>query len=325
MNVMILAAGEGSRFLPHTLTKPKPALPFLNVPLGFYSLSLLENIPVEKLVVNTFHLPKEIVHLFQNGILPTRNLDFSHEVGELLGSGGGLKHAQKFFKGHHDLIMMNGDEVILPHQPRLMARALEQHKSSQALATLVVMDHPDVGRKFGGIWVNEQNEIQSIGKTRPENAVKGFHFIGVFIFSSRIFDYLTRGPSHIFTDVLLPAIQLGEKVDIFNSDVTWFETGNLNDYLSATKQSLEILKSDLPGSAYLKKVISKHSPQSKLTGDIFSASPLPKSFQSFGFSVIGNHVIIAENTVLTNCVVDSNVRLEKGFSSENKLLLNGCI
>ncbi len=324
MNVMILAAGLGSRFNPQTLIKPKPALPFLNVPLGFYSLALLENTPVEKLVVNTFHLPKEIVHLFQNAILPTRNLDFSHEVGEIQGSGGGLKQAQRFFKGHHDLIMMNGDEVILPHQPKIMASALAQHKSSKALATLFVMEHPEVGNKFGGIWVDPQDQIQGIGKTRPDSAVKGYHFIGVFIFSSRIFDYLTRGPSHIFTDVLLPAIKLGEKVDIFKAQVTWFETGNLADYLTATAEGLEILKSDRPESGFLKRVISKHSPQSKLLGNAFSASPLPKSFLCQGFSVIANNVVVQDNIVLKNCVVDSNMTLEKNFSAENKLLLNGC-
>ncbi len=324
MNVMVLAAGLGSRFNPQTLIKPKPALPFLNVPLGFYSLALLESTPVEKLVVNTFHLPKEIVHLFQNAILPTKNLDFSHEVGEIQGSGGGLKQAQRFFKGHHDLIMMNGDEVILPHQPKLMASALAQHKSSNALATLFVMEHPEVGHKFGGIWVDQKNQIQAIGKVRPDSAVKGFHFIGVFIFSSRIFDYLTRGPSHIFTDVLLPAINLGEKVDIFKANVTWFETGNLTDYLTATAECLEILKSERPESAFLKKVLSKHSPQSKMIGNTLTASPLPKSFSVEGFSVIGSQVVIKDNTVLKNSVVDSNMILEKDFSAENKLLLNGC-
>ncbi len=325
MNVMILAAGLGSRFNPHSLIKPKPALPFLNVPLGFYSLALLENTPVEKLVVNTFHLPKEIVRLFQNGILPTKNLDFSHEVGEIQGSGGGLNQAERFFKNHHDIIMMNGDEVILPHQPKLMAKALEQHKSSKALATLFVMEHPEVGHKFGGIWVDDQNQILSIGKTKPEASTKGFHFIGIFIFSPRIFDYLTRGPSHIFTDVLMPTIKLGEKVNIFKADVTWFETGNLTDYLSATKDCLEIMNSNFPGSAFLKRVISKHSPQSRFYGSAFSSSPLPKSFQSHGFSVIGSNVVIQDNTVLSNCVVDSNLTLEKDFIAENKLLLRGCL
>ena len=325
MNVMLLAAGEGSRFRPHTLVKPKPALPFLNVPLGFYSLALLENTSVEKMVINTFHLPKEIVNLFQNGFLPTRNIDFSHEQGEIQGSGGGLKQAQNFFKRHLDIIMINGDEVILPRQPRLMERALEKHKSSKALATLVVMEHSDVGQKFGGIWVDDRQRILSIGKTKPEAAIKGYHFIGVFIFSPRIFDYLTRGPSHIFTDVLLPAIKLGEKVEIFNADVSWFETGNLADYMTATGQCLEILKSTSQESAFLKKVIAKHSPQSKLTGNVLSASPLPKFFQNHGFAVIGTNVSIPESTHLTNCVVDSNVILEKDFLAENKLLLNGCL
>jgi mannose-1-phosphate guanylyltransferase len=323
MNVMILAAGEGTRFRPQTLIKPKPALPFLNVPLAFYSLALLENTPVEKLVVNTFHLPKEIVHLFQNGFLPTKNLDFSHEIGEIQGSGGGLKAAQKFFRSPHEIIMLNGDEVILPHQANLVARALTQHQNRQALATLLVTEHPEVGNKFGGVWLNEKNEILDIGKTKPESAQQGLHFVGVFIFAPRIFDYLPRGPSHIFTDVLLPALRLGERVDVYKSDLTWFETGNLADYLKATEACLEFLTKPSAESAYLKKVLSKFSPQSKLNGRILSASPLPQDFSTHGFAVIGSQAKILDNTTLTNCVVDSKVSLEAGFVAENKLLLNG--
>jgi NDP-sugar pyrophosphorylase family protein len=64
MNVMLLAAGEGTRLRPYTLEKPKPCIPFLSVPLAFYSLSLLSEINVHNLVTNVFHLPDQVQNLF---------------------------------------------------------------------------------------------------------------------------------------------------------------------------------------------------------------------------------------------------------------------
>ena len=96
-------------------------------------------------------------------------------------------------------------------------------------------------------------------------------------------------------------------------------------YLSATKDCLEILKADQHESSFLKRVISKHSPQSKFIGSVFSASPLPKTFKGEGFNVIGTNVVIQEFNQLTNCVVDSNLTLEKGFTATDKLLLSGCL
>ncbi|RYZ68331.1 MAG: mannose-1-phosphate guanyltransferase, partial [Proteobacteria bacterium] len=90
MNVMLLAAGEGTRLRPHTLIRPKPTIPFLNLPLAAYPLSLLEDMRVDRLVVNTFHLPTKVVDLFINLNHGARKLHFSHEINQIMGSGGGL-------------------------------------------------------------------------------------------------------------------------------------------------------------------------------------------------------------------------------------------
>ena len=71
MNLMLLAAGEGTRLRPYTLIKPKPAIPLAGIPLAGHSLSFTDHLDIQNLVVNTFHLPSEIHKLFKN--LPTRS------------------------------------------------------------------------------------------------------------------------------------------------------------------------------------------------------------------------------------------------------------
>lgn len=63
MNVMLLAAGEGTRLRPYTEILPKPAIPFLTIPLAAHALSFLRGFTIDKLVVNTFHLPHKIHEL----------------------------------------------------------------------------------------------------------------------------------------------------------------------------------------------------------------------------------------------------------------------
>ena len=70
MKVMILAAGLGTRLIPHTLTTPKAAMPFLNTPLAAYGLELIAPIKPKGLVVNTYHLPELVEKLFANASYP---------------------------------------------------------------------------------------------------------------------------------------------------------------------------------------------------------------------------------------------------------------
>jgi mannose-1-phosphate guanylyltransferase len=256
MNVMILAAGEGIRLRPYTLQTPKPAVPFLTVPLACYSLSLLEKIKIDNLVVNTFHLPDQVKELFRRLNIPAKNLCFSDERGQLLGSGGGIHNAESFLEGSGDFLVMNGDEVILPSFPHLLPDMLDFHRWHKGLATLLVMDHPEVGKRFGGAWAKpgqglRVEKISCFSKTQPAPDFKGYHFLGVMIFSERIFSYFKESvvEENILYETLTKAMEQGEDVYAFKSDPCWFETGNPTDFLAATKFCLEALTSETPADA----------------------------------------------------------------------------
>ena len=57
MKAMLLSAGYGNRFKPHTNKVAKPAIPFLNIPMLGYPIYYLEQIGIEKLAINTHYLP----------------------------------------------------------------------------------------------------------------------------------------------------------------------------------------------------------------------------------------------------------------------------
>lgn len=243
MNVMILAAGEGTRLRPFTEQLPKPAIPFLGAPLATYSLALLDGLKINNLVVNTYHLPEKIEHLFTVLNPHCDRLVFSNERAELLGSGGGIHNAKQSLQGHGDFIVMNGDEVVLPHQYKVMDEMLAFHRWHKGIATLMTMKHPEVGSKFGGAWLKDNSKIECFSKTQPNENLRGLHFLGVMILSDRVFKYFKESVQveNILYETLTTAMAQGEEVHAFEIQAEWFETGNPQDFMSATKACINAL------------------------------------------------------------------------------------
>ncbi len=243
MNVMILAAGLGSRLLPFTATTPKPCVPFLSVPLGAYSLSLIDHLKIDRLVVNTHHLPDQIEKFFKSQHATWKELRFTREP-ELLGSGGGIHNAEALLKGRGDFFVLNGDEVLLPHHLGLLEDMLTFHKWHKGIATLLTIDHPEVGEKFGGAWLNEGTKVQCFSKKNPgPSAPRGQHFTGVLLLSDRVFNYFNSQmvDENILYETLTKAMSAGEDVHAFNCKAEWYETGNPEDFMRATEICLNAL------------------------------------------------------------------------------------
>lgn len=330
MNLIMMAAGEGTRLRPFTYSVPKPAIPFLNIPLAAHSLSFLKGIHIDKLVVNTFHLPDKVHQLFTNMPHRISNVCFSDEIGLILGNGGGLGKAYSHLKNGGDFIMMNSDEVVLPQDKNVFEKALAYHKASGCLATLLVMEHHEVGRQFGGVWVDAEENVLGFGKTQPLGTAQGWHYIGVQILSERIFDYIPVGPSNILHDVMKVALTKGEKVQCFPFKCTWFETGNIQDLLLATNKCMEFMvdhnnsrESECLSSAlkhYAPSSIKTYRRQRALVCQAESAT-LHDSTSVEGSLCLGHKSIIEQDCFLKNVIIADGVTVKAGTTAENTILL----
>lgn len=326
MNVMLLAAGEGTRLRPHTLVLPKPAIPFLNLPLAAYPLAFLGNTPVDKLVVNTFHLPDQIVSLFKDLKHGARELHFSHEKKEILGSGGGLKKAQDLI-GKNDFIMMNADEVIIPNDSEVMQKAIESHRQASAIATLIVMKHDKVGTQFGGVWTNKKR-VLGFGKEAISNSTEAWHFIGVQILSPKVFDYLpAHGASNILYDGLTQAIQAGETVQIHAIECQWFETGNEKDFIEASSACLEHIAQKNIRGKYLESIFKRFDlKNTMLERDggfclCAQAVDLNSGVKISGYNSVGTGSSIPAKSELKNSVIGSSLRPNQPVQLDHQLVL----
>lgn len=264
VNVLLFAAGLGARLRPATLENPKPVIPLFGIPMGYYLLPYIIELPVDKFVVNTFYLPEKIHECYDR---LRHSIKFSDETAFIKGSGGGLKQAESILGNQNPILAGNADEVFFTPDSQFLKKALDKHITEKALATLIVMNHPEAGKKFGGIWTESHGseKVVSIGKEAPTPNARPWHFIGLQILSPEVFSMIeTDKELNIFYDVLIHKLPT-HKVQIFPVEMDWYELGNLTDYLHA-KAEIAAQKDSNP--AYKKHFTKLNAlPQSKL-GDL---------------------------------------------------------
>ena len=248
MKAIILAAGYGQRFQPHTLQLAKPALPLFDVPMIAHPIHYLNLMGTKELIVNTHHLP-QTVRRAVNQLNLSQSISWSFEP-QILNSGGGIKNIENFFRGENHFVVANADCVLSVPHGDVFSRFVDQHEKSNALATLFSCPHK--GSQYGALWC-DKNRVKSIGQISPYSHLKAQHYIGLMIFSKEIFAYLPDGPSNIFLDSVNPAIEKGELVQSFYvEDVNWFETGYLSSYLNAQRSLLIQMDKSHPHSSFVK-------------------------------------------------------------------------
>lgn len=95
MKALILAAGEGTRLRPLTLTRPKPMLPIGGVPLLELWLRLLARHNVRDIAINLHYKPDVVTSYFGAGERWNVRLTYSYEE-QILGTAGAVRRLQSF-------------------------------------------------------------------------------------------------------------------------------------------------------------------------------------------------------------------------------------
>ena len=187
MKAMIFAAGMGTRLRPLTDQMPKALVPVAGIPLLQRVLLRLASAGFDDITINIHHLGQQIADFLRANRNFGLRIHISDERGQLLNTGGGIRHARPF---------LEGDEPFLVHNVDILTdadlRALWQHHlARKAEATLLVgkretkryllMD-PDM--TLHG-WTNKQT-----GEVRPQSLQGNYDewaFAGIHVLSPSLF------------------------------------------------------------------------------------------------------------------------------------------
>ena len=106
---LILCAGYGKRLNPITLKIPKPLIKINDITLLDKTLSLIENLDIKKIKINTFYLQEQITNFISNHHLK-KNIEIIQDGIEILDTGGGILNLIKSSK-EKDFIVFNPDTL----------------------------------------------------------------------------------------------------------------------------------------------------------------------------------------------------------------------
>jgi NDP-sugar pyrophosphorylase family protein len=141
---MILAGGLGTRLRPVLADRPKGLAPVGSQPFLEIQIELLRDQGARRFVLCLGHLADQIRDHFGDGSRWNVHLDYSVEGDRLLGTGGALKLAERFFAPRG--LVLNGDTFLALDYARLLQHHQEERTAHKVLATLALARAPDHSR-----------------------------------------------------------------------------------------------------------------------------------------------------------------------------------
>lgn len=254
---MILAAGQGTRVRPLTKDLPKPMVPILGKPLMEYLIEQLARHGIKEIMVNVAYHHQKIERYFGDGSRWGVQLGYSYEGkldhGDILpsprGSAGGMRHIQDF-SGFFDetTLVLCGDALT----DLDIGSALQEHKSTGAIASVVTLDVPlSEVQNYGIVVAAQDGQVQSFQeKPNPQQAKSTLASTGIYIFEPEILNLVPSGQVYDIGSQLFP--QLVEKKLPFYAQkrfFNWIDIGRMSDYWSVLQRVLrgEVTEMNMPG------------------------------------------------------------------------------
>jgi NDP-sugar pyrophosphorylase family protein len=228
MRALILSAGYGTRLWPLTEDRTKPAIPILGKPLVGYVAEYVARYGCDEVVVNLHHRPESVRRALGDGSRFGVKLHYVEEP-EILGTSGAMDNARALLEGK-TFVVING-KIITDID---LNAALETHRQTGAIATLVVLPNPACER-FSIVKTSE-GLLEGFAGMPAKGDFSEDHpplmFTGIQILEPGIFDYIPRGVfSHSTTDVYPQAIANGERIAVHVASGNWYELSTIRRYL----------------------------------------------------------------------------------------------
>ena len=182
--------------------------------------------------------------------------------------------------------------------------ALQSHRESQAIATLVVL--PNTRRERFTVVETSGGFLKAFGGM-PEAATSAqeeppLMFTGIQILEPRIFDYIPRGVfSHSTTDVYPQATLQGERIAIHQGAGTWYELSTLQRYLDISLAMLSARNQHLTIGE--RCVID---PGANVADSVLWDDVVVESGARVNRAVLADGVRIGSNEVIENAIVVRN-------------------
>ena len=319
---MLLAAGAGTRLRPLTYQLPKPLIPVANRPVIHYVLENLARHGIKEIIVNLFAHADQIRSYCGDGSRWGLRIQYSHEP-TLMGTAGGLKKVESFFKGD-SFFVMSGDGLSDINLSEMLAF----HKKKRAFATMAVKS---IEERFDyGVTLAEKNgKIKGfLEKPSWGDVFSNTVNTGIYLFEPEVFKYIPKNKVYDFGHHLWPKLlKSGRPIYAHALNSYWTDVGNLAEYRKSQIDFLDgHVRFAIPGREIFKGIWIEEP--ASVSPDAILRPPclIGKNARIEAHAEIGPHTVIGSNSkissraVLKNCILFENVTVEKNAHLSNCIL-----
>lgn len=217
MRAMLLCAGLSTRLGRLGAERPKPMLPVCGIPILAYGITNLVAHGITDLVINTHHRGEVIRDELGDGRRFGARIRYIEEA-EILGTGGGLKHALPLLDpdGRDEpFVVCNGKLIFDVDLTSVIAA---YRRAGDVLAMMVVRQVPDA-KTWGAVQVAHDARGAHITNIRGD----GDHmFLGVHVTRPSVIARLPDGVSDSIGDGYLPWLRAGERLAAYEHPEGYF-------------------------------------------------------------------------------------------------------
>lgn len=237
MKALILAAGYGTRLLPHTEKIPKPLFAITGRPLIDIIIRKLIDEGCSGIVVNTHHRHLDITDFINRQKYPVPVLTRFEK--NLLGTGGAIGNVRDFL-GDQPFLVINSD-ILTDIDIR---NVYKFHTGHQYPVTLVMHDYPE----FNTVWIDAQAFVIGFDRSAKNNPLANacLAFTGIQIVDPVIMEFIPENTFITSIDVYQNMISAGHKIKTYISqNHYWRDIGSPESFTEAVFEktsSLAFLK-----------------------------------------------------------------------------------
>lgn len=307
MRAVVLAAGEGSRLRPLTLTKPKVMIKAGNKPLLQYAIEALAQNGISHVtIVVGYHRERVQAHFGDGGRFGLK-IDYAFQE-SLLGTAHALAQVALY---DEDLLVLGGDNVV---DAELIADVLRD----RSRLTLVAK-HSNNPTKYGVLTL--KGDLVAHIEEQPLYATSEFVNTGVYYLPKGTLEKVQRSVKEGIgglTAFIQHLIDQGDEVRAVRTNGLWMDAVYPWDLLEVNAKLLERGPLADPG-------IGEIAPSSEFIAPVLVGADVYVGQKTvvLGPTTLGDNVTIGPGCVIENCIIQDDVQIGPGSILQNTIVGEG--
>jgi UDP-N-acetylglucosamine diphosphorylase/glucosamine-1-phosphate N-acetyltransferase len=316
---VILAAGEGQRLRPFTVTKPKVMLSIADKPILGYVVEALAQNGIRDMVLVVGYRSNQVLDYMGSGEQFGVNITYVTQHRRL-----GMAHA---LCQAEDVV---ADEfLVLPGDKLIEADTIRQFVTVKPSAILVKrLDSPI---RYG-VVSSEDGVVKDITINPGEGKVSMAN-TGIYAFNREIYNYLDTEST--IREALNRMLTIGKSIEACETEGVWLDVVYPWDILSLNgiiiPRVTPALKGTIEAGVYLQGQVSVGEgtvirSNTYITGPVVigKGCEIGPSVCIFPATSIADNVVISPFSELRNCVIGNDVHIGSGCTIQDSVIDKGC-